>query len=712
MKQYLKHGCLLTAMGLLYNPVAQATSFNITAPSTTAQTLTAGQTGVVSSSGSLTLGGTNIPITVTGSSTITNSGQIIQTGTGRGILNAAGTVTLGITNNVGALIRTADADTLRITPTTSSATLDNFGSIISLNASKAGSQAVDWSNITSGSNILNNYSTGLIQSFDADAVRLGVNGVLVNSGTIKSTVTTDTGSDGIDMQNNTGAVITNNAAGLIEGARHGITGGALNNTVTFTTSVTNNLGGTIQGDNGSGINLDGFNANQTATIINGGTISGNGITGDGDGIDVDGLVNITNTGTIRSINAFNLPAAGLAFSEGVTVGGGTITNSGIIEGLVAAGNTNAVGRGITLAGNDITTGPLIGTREAIYGNATVTNQAGGLIKGQSDSAIVVEGSASGFTVTINNNAGGIIQGGGTRAAAIRTGADNDAIVNAGTINGSSSGKAIDMGAGNNTLTVQGGAASIQGDVSGGIGGSNTLNLNIGVGNNFAYFGSLSNFNNVQVNGGTTILSGASNYTGPTTVNSGYLLANNSAGSATGAGAVDVMSGGGFGGIGAISSPLTVETGATLSPGIGGVGTLNVGDTLLKANSTFAIDLDPTNSQGHGIADKVNVTGSVSLDLSDLVISLLYAPIVGQSFDILTNDGNDLIAGHFNQGNTVSVTFGGQSWNFNVDYAYNADGGLVGNDIRLTALAPVPLPAAVWLFGSVLTSLVCMRRRKA
>jgi hypothetical protein len=174
--------------------------------------------------------------------------------------------------------------------------------------------------------------------------------------------------------------------------------------VSFTTSVTNNAGGIIQGDNGSGINLDGFNAHQLATIVNAGTIVGNGVTGDGDGVDVDGLANITNSGIIRSRNAFSPAASGLAFSEGITVGGGNITNSGTIEGLVAAGNANAVGRGITLAGNDITSGSQAGTREAIYGNAVIVNLAGGLIRGQSDSAIVVEGPASGFTVSITNNA--------------------------------------------------------------------------------------------------------------------------------------------------------------------------------------------------------------------------------------------------------------------------------------------------------------------
>ena len=220
-------------------------------------------------------------------------------------------------------------------------------------------------------------------------------------------------------------------------------------------SVTNNSGATIQGDNGSGINIDGFNANELVTVVNHGVITGNGVTGDGDGVDVDGLVHLTNTGTIRSLNAFSQPRRG---QRRCRVGGGTITNSGTIEGSVAAGNVNAVGRGITLAGVDTS-----GTPEPIYADSVVTNS--GVIKGQTDSAIVVLGAASGFTVTINNEAGGTIEGGGDMAAAIQTGADNDTLNNAGDVIADASGKAIDLGDGDDTLNITGG--NIQGDISAG-----------------------------------------------------------------------------------------------------------------------------------------------------------------------------------------------------------------------------------------------------
>ena len=504
-----------------------AGSFAISNNSTTAQSLGAGQTGSISAAGNLSVSGATVAITVTGSNaTISNLGSVLQTGNGRVIRDNTGVSGLMITNgsitNATALMQAADADVIQMNKTPASVTLNNYGQMVSLNASAAGSQVVDFNAMLSGANVVNNYAGGVMKAYEADAVRTGVNGVVSNAGTIQAITTLGNSSDGIDFQNNSGAEVSNLATGLIDGGRAGIAGGALDATVSFNATINNSLGGIIRGNNGSGINLDGYNNKQLITIVNAGTISGNGVTGDGDGVDVDGLVNITNSGIIRSVNAFNLPASGLAFSEGITVGGGTITNSGTIEGLVATGNTNALGRGISLLGNDVTSGPLIGTREAIYANAVVTNQAGGLIRGGNDSAIYVGGPASGFTVVINNNAGATILGGGATAAAIQTGFDNDTINNAGLINGASSGRAIDMGAGNNTLYVSGGAASILGSINGGVGGVNSMAVEPGAGQSFAYAGSISNFGTVEIKNGHVTFSGVSDYTGVTRISGGTL----------------------------------------------------------------------------------------------------------------------------------------------------------------------------------------------
>ncbi|NGZ88587.1 beta strand repeat-containing protein [Duganella aceris] len=501
---------------------ASAADFTINGAGTTAQTLTAGQSGNIAAGGSLTVGGSGVAVTVSGANVqLNNLGTINQTGSGRAIRDDSAVTSLVINNgsasNSAALIQTADADVIQMNKGKSGVTLNNYGSMISLNATSGG-QAVDFNAISSGTNVVNNFAGALLKAVKADAVRTGVNGVVNNSGTIISVTAGGDSNDGIDMQNNSGAQIVNGATGLIEGGRHGITGGQLDASSTFVVNVINQAGGVIRGIDGSGINLDGFNSKQSALIVNHGTISGNGVTGDGDGLDVDGIANITNTGIIRSVNAFSAAGAGLAFSEGISVGGGTIDNSGTIEGLVNAGNTNAVGRGITLAGNDISGSN--GLREGLYGNAIITNQTGGLIRGQSDSAIVAVGAASGFKVSITNQAGASIVGGGSVNAAIKTGADNTVIVNAGIINGSSSGKAIEMGSGSNSLTITGGV--ITGSINGGSGGANTMAVNPGAGNSFAYAGAISNFSKVEIQSGDVSFSGVSSYTGATQLSGGTL----------------------------------------------------------------------------------------------------------------------------------------------------------------------------------------------
>jgi len=157
------------------NPIAGAV--------TTAQTLPSGA-GVVTSTGDLEVSGSTVAITVTGTCSIQNDDIIKQTGTGRAIRGNTGGLTLTVTNNAGALLQAADADAIQMNKPNSNISFDNYGSVISLNASAGGSQTIDWNAITTGTNTLHNYSTGLLEAFEADAVRPGVNGSVINEGTI------------------------------------------------------------------------------------------------------------------------------------------------------------------------------------------------------------------------------------------------------------------------------------------------------------------------------------------------------------------------------------------------------------------------------------------------------------------------------------------------------------------------------------------------
>ncbi|MBR0697046.1 calcium-binding protein [Bradyrhizobium lablabi] len=332
-----------------------------------------------------------------GTTTITNDGLIDATASAsRGInLNTSSLANLAsftLTNQQHGVIQ-SQADTVRITASTLPlnaayvVTLDNSGTIQSTGTGASNGQAIDFADLVSatGTVHLTNGSTGLIQAADADAIRGGVNMVIDNSGRILShSAPGSTGNDGIDFQGNAGGVVNNHDGGLIEGARHGITGDQ-------PVTVTNDLGGSIIGDAGAGINLD-TASTSTTTIVNAGFITGHadGI-GDGDGIDVDGLIALTNRGTITATGHTD----GILV-EAVTVGGGSITNYGTLD---------SVERAITVDDSNL-------------GNAFAAT-------------------------TIYNE--GLIRGGNGEAISI-TDILADTITNKGTIDGS-----IGMGGGNDTL---------------------------------------------------------------------------------------------------------------------------------------------------------------------------------------------------------------------------------------------------------------------
>lgn len=503
-----------------------ANNFPISAPATKAQTLVAGQTGLVTNTGTLTVSGSDVAVTVTGDgATLTNLGTIKQTGTGRVVRDNTGVQGLTInngsaTNSTAAMTSTGD-DVVQMAKTPASVTLNNWGTL----TANGGGQVADFNKILSGSNVVNNYATGVLKALEADAVRPGVNGVVNNWGLIASTALTGGGSDGVDAQNNTGVVVNNMAGGVIDGGRHGITGGPADSATPFITTVSNGVGATIKGENGSGLNLDGYNGLQSAVVTNHGTIIGNGVTGDGDGVDVDGLVTLVNTGVIRSLDAVPGKGETLAASEGISVGGGRITNSGLISGEVAAGNGAAKGIGITLVGDDILdkAGNPTGARDGVYVDTVVTNLSGGVIRGQNSSGIVIKGNASGFGVTVANNAGALIQGGGTADAAIQAGLDKVTIDNAGTIDGGSSGRAFAGGGGQVAFNIKGGAAVVLGSIDGGSAKGNQLTVDPGAGHSFSYSSGIANFEKVEIASGTVTLTGKNTYTGVTRIDAGATL---------------------------------------------------------------------------------------------------------------------------------------------------------------------------------------------
>ncbi len=670
---------------------------------TTPETLSSG-TGNVAAGGALVVNNTSPAVTLSGTgTTLIVSGTVQQTGSGdRAVLADGSNVSIQVL--AGGLINSSDPnadDAIHNSKGTTSITITNSGTI---SVSGSGGQAIDLNNITKGANTVNN--SGLVTSYGDDAVRPGVNGVVINSGTISATAVNNSSSDGVDAQKNSGVQITNN--GLISGGRHGITGGLKSTDPgngVFSMSLTNNAGATLQGNNGSGINIDGFNSSETVTIVNNGTISGNGVSGDGDGVDVDGLVNLTNTGTIVSLNAYSSGATTNA-SEGVTVGGGTILNSGTIEGETNLSGSSGPGIGITLAGIDVS-----GTQMAIYANSAITNS--GLIKGQTSSAIAIALAASGLSITITNQAGGVIEGSGTTAA-IQTGGDGVTVFDSGKIMADGSGNAIAFAGGSNSLQVTGGVASILGNISGAVSGTNTLSIVPGAGNTFQYAGNISTFNSVTTGSGTTVFTGSNSYQGATVIAGGTLQIDNNgtttAGKLGGTASIAVNTGGTLLFSGSGSATRRINAGASVALGGGRIsfGGLTgaseaAGALTLSANSA----LDFGSGNGNSLTFSTLALGGKSLTVNDWT-GQRYSPSA-------TNDpGTDLT-----QDRLLFTTNPSASQLSQISF-YNSSNAFIGTGQEVTfgsefegsefEVVPVPEPSTI-LAGVGLLALLGVRERR-
>jgi len=411
----------------------------------------------------------------TGHVTIANSGTIQSTATGSTVgrainlntTNLNSLQTFSLTNNATGIIQ-SPGDALRITAGTLQAnstynvSVDNFGSIKSTGTGANNGQAIDFNDLVAltGSVTITNESSGIIQSADADAVRAGNNSIINNYGQIASQngTVSSTGNDAIDFQSTNAGTVNNFQGGSIAGARHGITGGQ-------SQTVVNS--GAITGQAGSGINIDSVSGTTVVTNNATGVITGNVPASgtDADGIDVDYLVNINNSGKILAVGT----ESGGEINEALAIGGGTVTNN-------AGGLIQSDQRAITVDDSNLGNA---------FGAISIDNA--GTITGKDGEAIKITSAVSN---TLTNRAGGVING------------------------------SVAMGGSGNTINLYTGS-SINGALSGS-GNNDTIHLLAGTGG-----GTLSNVSNVanlKVDGGSWALSGGQTYTSGVTVAAGAIAA--------------------------------------------------------------------------------------------------------------------------------------------------------------------------------------------
>ena len=221
---------------------------------------------------------------------------------------------------------------------------------------------------------------------------------------------------------------------------------------------------------------------------------------------------------------------------------------------------------------------------------------------------------------------------------------------------------------------------------------------------YAFDGTISGPGQVfQIGSGTTILTGASTYTGPTFVDSGTLAVNGSITSL-----VTVNSGGTLAGIGSVGST-TIAPGGVLEPGYNGAGTLHIsGDLQFSAGSLYL----PGTATSTTVSGTATLAGTIapqfmpSANVSKSSILLAAGNPLTTRFDTVAwmlppsvsgsvgYTSNDVILNLTSQiatmpGLTPNETAVGGA----LDTAFNSNGGLPALG-SLYALSPAGLAAAL------------------
>jgi hypothetical protein len=137
-----------------------------------------------------------------------------------------------------------------------------------------------------------------------------------------------------------------------------------------------------------------------------------------------------------------------------------------------------------------------------------------------------------------------------------------------------------------------------------------------------------------------------------------------------------------------------SSGANLAPGATGSGSpaiLNTGSLTLASGSNFSVDL-------HGAVagtsdDQVNVTGTVTITGSNLVLNSVSGLTAGEHLFIAEKDGSDAVTGTFS-GLANGAMFTQDRVTLTINY--DGSGQSAGSDIELTVdSVPVPERAHGW-----------------
>ena len=501
----------------------------------------------------------------------------------------------------------------------------------------------------------------------------------------------------------TGIITVAGPGTLAFGATPGII--TANTTTTFSGPITGSAGlyrsgagavtlsGDLSGLGGpltlAGIGTTNLNTATFAGAINlqGGTFATNSNIGTGGTVTL-GSAN-TPAGAVGAATTLNINNAAVpTFARNIAVVGGDATSP-------FAGASGMVLTGLTSASQTVSGNIALGTHLSVNGATTAgtATTLSGVISGVGGLNVLTGTNV--LTNASNTFSGGMLINGGTTTAAATSdtafGTGAVRLLNGGTL------RTDYAGTFNRGLTVL---------------TTGTVNTN---GNNVSVAGAVSGENPSSVltktGAGTLTIAAAGAFPGSFTVNGGTLLINGSTGAGS---AVTVNTGATLGGSGTIGGAVTVASGGTLAPG-NSPGILSTGNVSLASGSTFLVDL-AGNAPGTGY-DQLNVTGTVSLGSSNLLINAGFAPSAGDKFFLISNDSTEAITGTFSglaEGGAVSFSYSGTTYAGNITYGGNSTLNSLtgGNDVALYGFAAVPEPGTlVLLVLGVLPGAALLGRRR-
>jgi uncharacterized protein with beta-barrel porin domain len=574
--------------------------------------------GGISNAGTITAAtgaGINISHVSTFSGGVSNSGTISASNGDGLIIFSTGTFSGGISNS-GTI--SGGFEGISLSASTFSGGITNSGSISGVNG------GIIARNISSFGGGINN--SGTISSPTRTGISLTnigtFSGAITNAGggTISAAVGIRVSSISTFGSSSTAGGITN--AGTISAQSVGIT--IQNGTTTFLGGITNS--GKISAG-ATGITVSSVSS-FSGGISNSGKISGGnfgiflasdisfgtsslagGITNSGTisaGTDAVLIIGVTTfSGGISNSGTITAPSVGV-FVVNVSHFSGGITNSGTISAAIdgiAIENTAAAGYGLSFSGNISNSGTISAAKGIIIGPG-VTFAPG--------SAIVNSGTIIGSTAAIDVSQATspvtIDQVGGLISGAIKLSANADVLnISGGVVNGSI------IGAGT----------------------SDTVNFALGsgtYGGNTAY--AITGINALNINSGTIILDAVANSATNVTITGGALQVGDAAntGAVLTSNTVNVT-GGTLSGHGTVAGNVTIGNGGTLMPG-GSIGTLTInGNLVMSSGSFYATELSPTQHS------QTNVIGTATLNGGTVVLTPQLGTYNAAKIAILTTSGS-------------------------------------------------------------------------